>query len=71
MKFSFEIEVRPEFELPALEGIPVTKPGRGDRSPDRSGDRATPAVVRGGPRARTGWSRRTTKWSPTSACESS
>jgi len=26
MKFSFEIEVRPEFELPALEGIPVTKP---------------------------------------------
>lgn len=26
MKFSFEIEVRPEFELPSLEGIPVTKP---------------------------------------------
>ncbi len=26
MKFSFEVEVRPQFELPALEGIPVTKP---------------------------------------------
>jgi len=26
MKFEFEIEVRPEFELPALEGIPVDKP---------------------------------------------
>ena len=26
MKFSFEIEVRPEFELPATEGIAVTKP---------------------------------------------
>ncbi|MBP7053630.1 MAG: trigger factor [Phycisphaerae bacterium] len=26
MKFSFEVEVRPEFELPAMEGIPVTKP---------------------------------------------
>ncbi len=25
MKFEFEVEVRPEFELPALEGIPVTK----------------------------------------------
>ncbi len=25
MKFDFEIEVRPEFELPELEGIPVTK----------------------------------------------
>jgi trigger factor len=25
MKFDFEIEVRPEFELPALEGIPVTE----------------------------------------------
>ena len=26
MKFEFEIEVRPEFELPSLEGIPVEKP---------------------------------------------
>jgi len=26
MKFTFEIEVRPEFELPAMEGIAVTKP---------------------------------------------
>jgi len=26
MKFEFEIEVRPEFDLPALEGIPVDKP---------------------------------------------
>jgi len=26
MKFSFEVEVRPEFELPAMEGIAVTKP---------------------------------------------
>lgn len=26
MKFEFEVEVRPEFELPALEGISVTKP---------------------------------------------
>ncbi len=26
MKFEFEVEVRPEFELPALEGIPVTQP---------------------------------------------
>jgi trigger factor len=26
MKFTFEIEVRPEFELPSLEGIAVTKP---------------------------------------------
>jgi trigger factor len=26
MKFSFEIEIRPEFELPALEGISVTRP---------------------------------------------
>ena len=26
MKFEFEVEVRPEFELPALEGIPVTRP---------------------------------------------
>jgi len=26
LKFEFEVEVRPEFELPALEGIPVTKP---------------------------------------------
>ncbi len=25
MKFDFEVEVRPEFELPELEGIPVTK----------------------------------------------
>ena len=25
LRFDFEIEVRPEFELPALEGIPVTK----------------------------------------------
>ena len=25
MRFDFEIEVRPEFELPVLEGIPVTK----------------------------------------------
>jgi len=25
MKFEFEVEVRPEFELPALEGIPVTR----------------------------------------------
>lgn len=25
MKFDFEVEVRPEFELPKLEGIPVTK----------------------------------------------
>ncbi len=26
LKFEFQVEVRPEFELPALEGIPVTKP---------------------------------------------
>ena len=26
MTFEFEVEVRPEFELPALEGIPVTRP---------------------------------------------
>ncbi len=26
MKFCFEVEVRPEFELPAMEGIAVTKP---------------------------------------------
>ncbi|MBN2131558.1 MAG: trigger factor [Sedimentisphaerales bacterium] len=26
MRFEFEVEVRPEFELPALEGIPVTRP---------------------------------------------
>lgn len=26
LKFDFEIEVRPEFELPAIEGIPVEKP---------------------------------------------
>ena len=26
MKFSFEVEVRPEFELPALEGIEINKP---------------------------------------------
>jgi trigger factor len=26
MKFEFEVEVRPEFELPPLEGIPVNKP---------------------------------------------
>jgi trigger factor len=26
MKFDFEVEVRPEFELPTLEGIPATKP---------------------------------------------
>lgn len=26
LKFDFEIEVRPQFELPALEGIPVEKP---------------------------------------------
>src|SRR4030042_70627 len=26
MKFDFEIEVRPEFKLPSLEGIPVEKP---------------------------------------------
>ncbi len=26
MKFDFEVEVRPEFELPALEGIAVTRP---------------------------------------------
>jgi trigger factor len=26
MKFEFEVEVRPEFELPPLEGIPVTRP---------------------------------------------
>ena len=26
MKFDFEIEVRPEFDLPELEGIPVNKP---------------------------------------------
>jgi trigger factor len=26
MKFDFEVEVRPEFELPSLEGIPVNKP---------------------------------------------
>ncbi|HQG48761.1 MAG TPA: trigger factor family protein, partial [Sedimentisphaerales bacterium] len=26
MKFSFEVEVRPQFELPPLEGIAVTKP---------------------------------------------
>ena len=26
MKFEFEVEIRPEFELPALEGIAVTKP---------------------------------------------
>ncbi|MBN1509632.1 MAG: trigger factor [Sedimentisphaerales bacterium] len=25
MRFEFEVEVRPEFELPALEGIPVTR----------------------------------------------
>jgi len=25
LKFDFEVEVRPEFDLPALEGIPVTK----------------------------------------------
>jgi len=26
MKFEFQVEVRPEFELPPLEGIPVTRP---------------------------------------------
>jgi len=26
LKFDFEVEVRPEFELPPLEGIPVTRP---------------------------------------------
>ena len=26
MKFSFEVEIRPEFELPELDGIPVEKP---------------------------------------------
>ena len=26
LKFEFAVEIRPEFELPALEGIPVTKP---------------------------------------------
>ena len=26
MKYEFEVEVRPEFELPSLEGIPVTRP---------------------------------------------
>lgn len=26
LKFEFQVEVRPEFELPNLEGIPVTKP---------------------------------------------
>jgi trigger factor len=26
MKFEFDVEVRPEFELPPLEGVPVTKP---------------------------------------------
>jgi len=26
MRFEFEVEVRPEFELPVLEGIPVTRP---------------------------------------------
>jgi trigger factor len=26
MRFDFEVEVRPEFELPKLEGIPVTRP---------------------------------------------
>jgi trigger factor len=26
LKYAFEVEVRPEFELPPLEGIPVTKP---------------------------------------------
>ncbi len=26
LKFEFQVEVRPEFELPALEGIPVTRP---------------------------------------------
>ena len=26
MKFSFEVEVRPEFELPAIEGIEINKP---------------------------------------------
>jgi trigger factor len=26
LKFNFEVEVRPEFELPVLEGIPVDKP---------------------------------------------
>ena len=26
LKFEFEVEVRPEFELPALEGIPVKRP---------------------------------------------
>jgi len=26
LKFEFAVEVRPEFELPALEGIPVTRP---------------------------------------------
>ncbi len=26
LKFDFQVEVRPEFELPALEGIPVTRP---------------------------------------------
>ncbi|MGA2916866.1 MAG: trigger factor [Sedimentisphaerales bacterium] len=26
LKFEFEIEIRPEFELPSLEGIPVEKP---------------------------------------------
>lgn len=26
LKFEFEVEVRPEFELPPLEGIPVTRP---------------------------------------------
>jgi trigger factor len=26
MKFEFEVEVRPEFELPKLEGVPITRP---------------------------------------------
>ena len=26
LKFEFQVEIRPEFELPALEGIPVTRP---------------------------------------------
>jgi len=37
MKFEFEVEVRPAFELPALEGIPVTRPKLGvtDEQVDR------------------------------------
>jgi len=41
MKFDFEVEVRPEFELPKLEGIPVTRTKLevGDEQVDREIER--------------------------------